>query len=701
MDLTRAEPSSHTIAANAVVAETLPFHDKQDFADALRGKIAELIPRVIYKYGDDETEVWNLNNFDFQQQCSNGTFPECPDSCNPSLWRAALLNAVSGVFEVVPGKVFQVRCYDIANMTAIKGTRGWIIVDPMTASESAEKALQNLNRAFRMKYPTQLDNDADLPVQAAFFTHSHTDHYGGVFGLTKDHEGGSLPFPVYAPPKFLEEAVSENVVAGTAMIRRAMYQCGQLLSVGPKDHVDVGIGKATGGGSGGIYPAIEIDFQGDLATMEVDGVQIVLQNAPDTEAPSEMMIYFPQWHCFCSGEDVTHTFHNVLTPRGAKVRDPLSWSKCLHKVLRYFPNIESMCASHNWPTWINLVDGGPFVTDRITNMIKKQRDLYKYVHDQSMRLANNGYTMQEISEALQLPPALAHEWCNRGLYGTVVHNSKAVYQRYLGWFDGNPASMHQLPPAMASEEYIRYMGGLTSILNTARDDYDQGKYRIVAMVLNNVVFGTHRAFSDGSLPEGQAALRQKAIRLLADTYDQLGYQAESGAWRGFYLTGAQELRMGGPPQQGTYSIFNNKTVEAMSYDLICDFLATLLNPGIVNECHYIFNVYIVENFDAANKNNSNFNSIGAGHMTWHVENSVFFGDIDRLHSSSGEVTATLAMTRSTLNLMVQGTSGNDLINENKIYIHQGTGGEDQVRRFFRALVPHTFWFNIVFPNYCG
>ena len=692
----RATPSAATIAANRLVAETLPFHNKQDFADALRGKIADLHPRIIYQYGSGDTvEVWNLNNYDFQQQCADGTFPECPDSCNPSLWRAALLNAISGVFEVIPEKVFQVRCYDIANMTAIRSNNGWVIIDPMTASETAEKALKNINRAFRMKYPAKLSGDGDLPVQACFFSHSHTDHYGGVFGLTTDHESTNLPFPVYAPPGFLEEAVSENVVAGTAMIRRAMYQCGQLLTAGPSDHVDVGIGKATGGGSGGIYAAQEIHFEGDLARIEVDGVQVVMQNAPNTEAPAEMMFYLPQWRCFCSGENMTHTFHNVLTPRGAKVRDPLGWAKCLHKVLRYFPNIEAVCASHNWPTWINHVEGGPFETDRITNMIKKQRDLYKYVHDQSMRLANNGYTMQEISEALELPDSIGHEWCNRGLYGTVVHNSKAVYQRYLGWFDGNPASMHQLPPAMAGEHYIRYMGGLSNILTTAQEDYDQGRYRIVAMVLNNVVFGTHRAAKEGILLDMESALRQDAINLLANAYDQMGYQAESGAWRGFYLSGAQELRNGGPPASGTMSIFNNKTVEAMNFELICDYLSTLLDPQIIRDCHFIFNVRIYQN----NEGNITSSAIGIGHMTWTVENSVFIGDIDRLHSPESEVTATISMTRATLNLLVQGTSGNDLINEEKIAITQGTGGEGQVRRLFKALVPHTFWFNIVYPNY--
>ncbi|RDD40823.1 Alkyl/aryl-sulfatase BDS1 [Trichoplax sp. H2] len=696
--MSRAEPSEHTIAANQEVANTLPFHNKQDFVDALRGKIKELFPRKVYKDGSGEL-IWDLTQYDFQQQLDDNTFPACPDSCNPSLWRVALLNAVSGVFEVVPGKVFQVRCYDIANMSAIKSDNGWIIIDPMTATETAREALKNLNAAYKERYPNVTQQEGDPPIRAVFFTHSHTDHFAGVYGLVPDPNVDTLPFPVYAPPDFLHEAVSENVVAGTAMIRRALIQCGKLLPVGERDHVDVGIGKQTGGGSGGIYAAEEIQFDGDLKTMNVDGVVVVLLNAPNTEAPSEMMIYFPQWRSFCSGEDMTHTFHNLLTPRGAKVRDPLTWSKCLNKVLRYFPNIESMFASHNWPTWINHFENGPFESGRITSMIKKQRDLYKYVHDQSMRLANNGYTMQEISEALQLPPSLANEWCNRGLYGTVVHNSKAVYQRYIGWFDANPASMHQLPPARAAEEYLRYMGSLANILSIATQDYNDGKYRAVAMVLNNVVYGTHRAHDQGTLSAADEQLRTSAINLLANTYDQMGYQAESGAWRGFYLTGASELRNGGPQGQGTYPIFNLRTVRAMSLELICDYLSVLLNPENVSDAQYTFNVTITPTFNPSGKGNSNFNIPGSSYMKWYVENSVFNSDTVLSHSGADEKTAAIVMSRSTLDELVVGTPGNQLIDEGKIHILPGTGGEAQVRLFFAALQLPTFWFTTTFPNY--
>ena len=491
--------SATTISHNAEVAAALPLAEEQDFADARRGLIAG-DGDVVIRRADGST-VWDTTAYAFEQGAA-------PASANPSLWRQAALNNIHGLFKVADG-VYQVRGYDLSNMTLIRGASGWIVVDPLTSVETAAAALALARE--------HLD---PAPVSAVIFTHSHVDHFAGVRAVLPEDEAARAKVPIYAPRGFVEEATSENVLAGIAMGRRAQYMYGQHLARSERGHVDTGLGKQPAyGGLSFAVPTNLIDRTPQ--PMTIDGVDFVFQYVPDSEAPAEMAFYLPAQKAYGGAEIVSHTMHNLYTLRGAKVRDALKWSGYIDEALELFPDAEVVFASHHWPVWDR---------ERVRTYLAQQRDTYRYVHDQTMRLANQGATPNEIAEQLDLPPSLRTVFANRGYYGTVRHNAKAVYQNYFGWYDGNPAHLDPLPPVDAATRYVAAMGGAAAVRDKAQAAFDKGEYRWAAMLLDHAVFADP---NDGA-----------ARALLARTYDQLAYQQESGPWRDVYLTGADELRHG-------------------------------------------------------------------------------------------------------------------------------------------------------------
>jgi len=525
-------PSATTRKANAAVAKALPLDDPADFEDAKHGLVASESALVVR--AADGTPIWDMTAYAFVEG-------EAPASVNPSLWRQAKLNGLHGLFEVAPG-VHQVRGYDLANMTLIQGKTGLIVVDPLTARETAAAAL-----AFARK------TLGAAPVVAIVFTHSHVDHFGGVGGVVPD-AAAAKGLRVVAPIRFVEEATSENVMAGPAMGRRAAYMYGMPLERGPRGHVDTGLGKEPARGALGILaPTDVVDHTGQ--ELEIDGVRFVFQYAPDSEAPTELTFYLPERKAFCAAETATHTLHNVYTLRGAKVRDALAWSQYLDDAIERFGDMDVVFASHHWPVFGN---------GRALTHLAQQRDLYRFIHDQTLRMANAGATPQEIAETLVLPASLANVFANRDYYGTVKHDAKAVYQRYFGWYDGNPANLDPLPPVELGMRTVAAMGGADAVLRLGQEAYDAGDYRWAATLLNHLVFAE---------PE-----RTDARELLARSYDQLGYRAESGPWRDVYLTGALELRHG--VQGGDVDLANaGGLLQLLPLDRFFDALATRLDAA--------------------------------------------------------------------------------------------------------------------------
>lgn len=482
-------------------AHALPLDDTVDFDDADRGFIAALSPCVIT--AADGRVVWDNDAYSFL----DGT---APPSVHPSLWRQSTLAAKQGLYEVVPG-IYQVRGLDISNITFVEGDTGVIVIDPLISTEVAAAAL-TLYRTHR---------GGERPVVAVIYTHSHVDHFGGVLGVTSQAEVDGGAVAVLAPEGFIEHAVQENVYAGPAMLRRATYMYGSMLARGPQDHVGCGLGQATSTGEVAvIVPTVVIRQTGETHT--IDGVDIEFQMAPGTEAPAEMHFYFPRFRALCMAENATHNLHNLLTLRGALVRDPHAWSGYLTEAIDGFAHrADVVFASHHWPTWGR---------DNIVEYLSLQRDLYAYLHDQTLRLLNQGYTGVEIAEMFQMPPALERAWHTHGYYGSVSHNVKAVYQRYMGWFDGNPGRLWHHPPEALAPRYVDAMGGIDRVVDLARTALAAGDYRWAATLLDHAVFtdSTHGA----------------ARALNADTLEQLAYGAENATWRNFFMSGATELRDG-------------------------------------------------------------------------------------------------------------------------------------------------------------
>ncbi len=524
-------PTEITARANADVLKELPFHNQQDFIDARKGLIAS-DPDLRVKNSQGEI-IWNQGAYEFVEG-------DAPASVNPSLWRQVGLNNIHGLFKVTDG-IYQVRGYDLANMSIIEGETGWIIVDPLTAKETAMAAID-----FARKH---LGN---RPILAIIFTHSHIDHFGGVLGIISAEEAEKRHVRIIAPDRFLEEATSENIIAGIAMGRRSMYMYGKRLARSERGHIGTGLGKSPAYGTFGILEPTEIvDHTPQEKT--IDGVRFIFQHVPESEAPAELNFYLPDLKAFCGAEIVSHSLHNLYTLRGAKVRCALKWSNYIGEIIELFGEADICFGTHHWPTWGN---------ERILEFLKNQRDTYKYIHDQTVRLFNNGYTPTEIAEMIELPESLRTSFANRGYYGTVRHNARAVYQAYLGWYDGNPANLNPLSPREAGIRYVKLMGGAESVLIKAQEYFDQGEYRWVAELLNHLVFAE---------PDNT-----RAKALLARTYDQLGYQAESGPWRDVYLTGAYELRHGAPEKGIDVSLMKD-VLKQTSITYFFDSMAVRLN----------------------------------------------------------------------------------------------------------------------------
>ena len=518
--------TSAIASANADQRNVLPFDDIADFADADRGFLGALNPCVIT--AADGRVVWDNDSYGFLDG-------QAPPSVHPSLWRQSQLCARQGLYEVVEG-IYQVRGLDLSNITFVEGDTGVIVIDPLISTETAAAALA-LYRSRR----------GERAVKAVIYTHSHVDHFGGVLGVTTQADVDSGAVAVLAPEGFVGHAVQENIYAGTAMTRRASYMYGTLLDRGMSGQVGCGLGQNTSTGEIAlIVPTVDIRTTGETHT--VDGVEIEFQMAPGTEAPAEMHFYFPRFRALCMAENATHNLHNLLTLRGALVRDPRAWAGYLTEAIDTFADrTDVVFASHHWPTWGR---------ERIVEYLGLQRDLYAYLHDQTLRLLNQGYTGVEIAENFVMPPALQKAWHTHGYYGSVNHNVKAIYQRYMGWFDGNPGRLWPHPPEQAGPRYVAAMGGIDRVVQIAQEAFDAGDFRWAATLLDHAVFTDEH--------------HEAARELYADTLEQLGYGAECATWRNFFLSGSTELRdgnFGTPVTTASPTMLSQLTPEQM-FDIL-------------------------------------------------------------------------------------------------------------------------------------
>src|SRR3569833_368539 len=539
------DASPSVIAQQAALLAALPFSDTRDADDAARGFLGTVENAEIMN--PQGRTVWSLAPYGFLST------DEAPSTVNPSLWRQSRLNMQHGLFEVVPG-VYQVRGLDSANMTLIEGDSGVIVVDSLTSIEGARAALELYFRHRGVK-----------PVAAVIFTHTHTDHWGGARGVLEEDALATGRVPIIAPNFFMEHAVSENIIAGPAMLRRAQYQFGPFLAKGVRGQVDCGLGKSMAAGSVALLrPTDLIIATGDKR--QIDGLEFEFQMAPNSEAPAEMHFFIPRYRLLNLVEICMYYFHNLLPFRGADVRDALAWSKYLGEALQMWGGkAEAMCGQHHWPVWGQ---------ERIDTMIRQQRDLYKFAHDQTIRLMNHGLTAAEIAEAIRLPASLDGAWHGRGYYGHIRHNVKAIYQKYLGCYDANPVNLDPLPPVESGKKYVEYMGGAAALLSRARADFDKGEFRFVAQALGHLVFAE---------PDNQAARA-----LLADTLEQLGYAAESATWRNAYLFGAQELRQG-MPKVPARPPMPRETLAARRTSQLWDVLGIRLNGPVAEGKHIVLN----------------------------------------------------------------------------------------------------------------
>lgn len=520
-----------TVERQKAFAHTLPMNDRQDFEFADKGFMGTRADPVIKRA--DGQAAWNLAAYDFLKA-------EPPATVNPSLWRQAQLLSKHGLYQV-SDRVYQVRGFDISNITFVRGDTGWIVIDPLTMQETARAALDLVNEKL-----------GKLPVTAVVYTHSHSDHFGGVRGVVDEADVKSGKVPIIAPKCFMEEVAAENILAGNAMSRRAQYQFGVMLPPGVEGQITSGIGQNIARGSITLIPpTIIVDHTGQELTL--DGVKVRFQYTPSTEAPAEMNLYFPDLRILDMAENANVSMHNILTPRGALVRDSKAWAEGLTEALRLFGDASDiMITSHGWPRF-----GGAVVKDFLAD----HRDAYKYLHDQTVRMMNQGLTGDEIAAKIQLPPSLAKNWFNRGYYGSMSFNSRAVYQRYMGWYDANPAHLVPSPPADAGKRYVAAMGGAPKVKAMAKEAVAKGDYGWAATLLNHAVMADDRD--------------KEAKALLASVYDQLGYQTENSLWRNMYLTGADELRDGVrklPPSMAPLDM-----IAALESQMIFDVLAIRLN----------------------------------------------------------------------------------------------------------------------------
>ena len=570
----------------------LDLSDNRDMEDAQRGFIARPTGKIL---GSDGNVLIDFDAYRFVEG-------QAPATVNPSLWRHAMLNAQIGLFKV-RDRIYQLRGFDIANMTLIDGQTGWIVVDPLTSRESAAAAL-----AFAREH---LGNK---PVTAIIFTHDHADHFGGVLGITSSSEVAQRNIPIVAPAGFMEEATSENILAGPAMARRSMYQFGKNLTPGATGIVDTGLGKNVAYGSMGILPPTQIIDQ-PIEPLVLDGVSFVFHNMPGAEAPAELTFSIPALKAYGGAELLAQTMHNLLPIRGAKVRDALRWSDYTQIALDELGDTEVYFGQHNWPIWGN---------ERIREFITKHRDVYKYLHDQTVRLMNAGYTPNEIADKIQLPDSLASYFGTRGYYGDLRHNVKAIYQMYLGAYDGNPAHLNPLVPKESAKRYVELMGGNAKVVEAARVAYDKGEYRWVAELLDQAVLAK---------PDDTAAKE-----LLARVYEQMGYQAESATWRNSYLTAAMELR-NGPPAKGVKRSDLIELMKQTPTERFLEAMAASLDGPAADGKNWTFNLVLTDT-------NESF-------VLW-IENAVLHY---RKGPTAANANATLTVTKDLFVQLLGGTAG--------------------------------------------
>lgn len=632
------DASQATRAAHAALLEAYPFKDQQDFEDAKRGLIAPLPHDGEIKDAEGKI-VWSLKPYlEYIRQGERA-----PETVNPSLWRQAQLLMFHGLFEVVPG-VYQVRGADLSNMTIVEGARGITIYDPLISVETAKAAL-DLYYTHRPK----------KPVVAVVYSHSHVDHFGGVRGVVDEADVLAKKVRIYAPVGFMENAVAENVYAGTAMGRRASYMYGNLLPPGATAQNTAGLGVTTSSGQLSlIAPTDLISKPEDVRT--IDGLRYEFINAPGSEAPSEMMWYLPKYKVINTAENSTHTMHNLYTLRGAKTRDAAKWPEYLNQALRKWGDVADVeLAMHHWPVWGNQA---------VTTHIKAQRDIYKFLHDQTLHFANQGYTMNELAPKVVIPQELVSQWSTHGYYGSQSHNVRAVYNFYLGYFDGNPVNLDPLSPADAAPKYVQAMGGPASVLTAGKKALEDGQYRWGAEMMKHLVFAD---------PDNQ-----EAKNVLAELLEQLGYQAESGPWRNFYLSGAQELRHGiaktTTPNTDSPDILSN-----MPMDLIFGYMGIKLDARKAEGKKITLNWVLP---DVKEKY-----ALFLEHSVLNHWNDFQAKDAD----------ATLTIDRAVLNqvLSKQLTLG-DAIRQGKLKI---AGDSDKVSELMGMQVDlnQSFWFNIVTP----
>ena len=632
--------TARTRADIEAFATSLPPDDGTDAADVARGFIATRTDPVINKI---EPNPWLPISWDLSK--SDFVHGPCPDTVNPSLWRQAGFNAQHGLYEVIDG-FYQVRGFDTSTVTFIRGHEGWVVIDPLTTTETARAAFELVTEQL-----------GERPVTAVIYTHSHMDHFGGILGVVSQERIDSGEVPIVAPEGFVKEAVSENLLAGPAMGRRAMYQFGMLLDWDQHGHVDQGLGKGVPTGSSSLVPpTIEITETGQ--ELVLDGVRIEFQLTPESEAPAEMHFYFPDHRALCMAENCTGTMHNVLTLRGALVRDTLMWSRYIDEAMDRWGDVSDVVfASHGWPHW---------GAEAVNGYLTRQRDLYRWLHDQSMRLINLGYSPNEISANIDLPPGLWADYHCHGYYGTVSHNVRAVYQRYIGFYDGHPSSLDPYEPVEAGRRYVDFIGGMDQLLAKARESYEAGDHRWVAEVLR------HAVFADPTCEEARL--------LQADAFEQLAYRAESGPWRDIYLSGAQELRNGSIAIE---SINRPRPEMVIGMDLqqAFDLLAASLD-GVA----------------AA--------AIGPLTVDWYLNDTGELNNTVRLELSNGTLHSLPGATHASADVVVHGNrsqlnrlfasdaTGVSLLDEGAI---TAEGKTDQLRALFACVTDFPRFYNIIEP----
>ena len=549
-----------TAEANAEWYEKLDFSDRREFANAERGWLDNAEGRIID--GDDNRSAWDLQSYGDLNR-------DAPDTVNPSLWRNTQLNAKAGLFEVCDGS-YQVRGFDMANTTFIRTDHGWIVFDVLMCKENMKAAKELMENRF-----------GPLDIKAVLYSHSHVDHFGGVEGVITREQVADAKLSlkkqlasgktlVLAPAGFLKHAISENVYAGIAMARRAQFQYGTVLDKGEKGALSVGIGMGQSTGTVTlIAPTYEIVE--DVPKLTIDGLEIEFQLTPGTEAPAEMHAYFPKYRALWMAENCTGTLHNLYTLRGAEVRDANDWAKYIIEAdQRFCDKTDVVFQSHNWPHW------GEEIHDYLLNTAA----IYKFIHDQTLHYMNQGYTSTEVAAMLTLPEKLEKVWYTRPYYGTLAHNAKAVYQKYLGWYDANPVNLNPLPPSDTAKKLVEYLGSTDAVLRKARKDFEKGDYQWVAQITKELVF------ADPS--------NQKARNLCADALEQLGYQAESGAWRNAYLMGAAELRKGNLSGLARTANGLGSAMKEMTVDMLLDYISILTDANAAQNDDVTLNLIVTD-----------------------------------------------------------------------------------------------------------